>query len=68
MKRLEAYTHKDNLSSTKLLLKYNFMMDTNKVDEINPDNNIYFLSLPTSSLALLTFAPMAEDLSIVVRP
>ena len=48
MKRLEAYTHKDNLSSTKLLLKYNFMMDTNKVDEINPDNNIYFLSLPTS--------------------
>ena len=48
MKRLEAYTHKDNLSSTKLLLKYNFIMDTNKVDEINPDNNIYFLSLPTS--------------------
>ena len=48
MKRLEAYTHKDNLSSTNLLLKYNFIMDTNKADEINPDYNIYFFSLPTS--------------------
>ena len=30
MKRLGAYTHKDNLSSTKLLLKYNFIIKTIK--------------------------------------
>ena len=43
MKRLEAYSHKENLSSTKLLLKYNFILEPNKIDEHNASNVIYFL-------------------------
>ena len=46
MKRLEAYSHKENLSSTKLLLKYNFILEPNKIDEHNASIVIYFLPLP----------------------
>ena len=33
---LEAYTHKDNLASTKLLLKYGFVHDKDRKDPENP--------------------------------
>ena len=42
---LEAYTHKDNISSTKLLLKNQFSHDPLRKDPDNPDIIIFLLSL-----------------------
>ena len=40
---LDAYTHKDNLASTKLLLKHGFVHDEKRKD---PDNMIFSLAKP----------------------
>ena len=40
---IEAYTHKKNNSSTKLLLKYNFKQDVERIDKENSDNIIFTL-------------------------
>lgn len=40
---LEAYSHKDNSASTKLLLKNGFELETGKNDPDNKNNLIYFL-------------------------
>jgi ribosomal-protein-alanine N-acetyltransferase len=47
LKTLEAYTHKDNESSTRLLLKNNFKLDASKKDEYNTDYVIYILRNPS---------------------
>jgi ribosomal-protein-alanine N-acetyltransferase len=41
---IEAYTHKENDSSTKLLQKYNFKQDAERIDKENNDNIIFTLS------------------------
>jgi ribosomal-protein-alanine N-acetyltransferase len=41
---IEAYTHKNNNNSTKLLLKYNFKQDVERVDKENSDNIIFTLT------------------------
>ena len=41
---LEAYTHKKNQSSTKLLQKYNFVLETERKDKENSDNIIFKLT------------------------
>ncbi|MEP6628081.1 MAG: GNAT family N-acetyltransferase [Ginsengibacter sp.] len=38
---IEAYTHKDNLKSTSLLLKNNFSIDSVRKDEENINNDIF---------------------------
>jgi [ribosomal protein S5]-alanine N-acetyltransferase len=43
LKTLEAFTHRDNLKSRKLLEKFNFKL-TDKTDNKNPNNVIYSLS------------------------
>ena len=41
---IEAYTHKDNDDSTKLLQKYNFTQDAERIDKENSDNIIFRLT------------------------
>lgn len=41
---IEAYTHKDNLKSTSLLLKNNFSIDSTRKDEENMNNVIFVLT------------------------
>ena len=41
---IDAYTHKDNDESTKLLHKYDFQLDEERVDEENSDNIIFTLT------------------------
>jgi len=41
---MEAYTHKKNHSSTKLLQKYNFVQDAERIDKENSDNIIFKLT------------------------
>jgi ribosomal-protein-alanine N-acetyltransferase len=41
---IEAYTHKKNNDSTKLLQKYNFIQDAERIDKENTDNIIFTLS------------------------
>ncbi len=41
---IEAYTHKNNNNSTKLLQKYNFKQDAERIDEENSDNIIFTLT------------------------
>ena len=41
---IEAYTHKKNDDSTKLLRKYNFKLEANRVDKENIDNIIFTLT------------------------
>jgi len=43
LKTIDAFTHKDNQSSTKLLQKFNFVK-TGIIDEINPDLMVFRLS------------------------
>ena len=40
---IEAYTHKKNNNSTKLLQKYNFKRDAERIDKENSDNIIFTL-------------------------
>ncbi len=41
---IEAYTHKNNNDSTKLLQKYNFNQDAERIDKENSDNIIFTLT------------------------
>ena len=41
---IEAYTHKNNNDSTKLLQKYNFKQDAERIDKENRDNMIFTLT------------------------
>jgi ribosomal-protein-alanine N-acetyltransferase len=41
---IEAYTHRENLSSTRLLEKNKFRLDPTKVDEGNTNNIVYRLT------------------------
>jgi len=41
---IEAYTHKDNNDSTKLLQKNNFIHDAERIDKDNSDNIIFRLT------------------------
>ena len=41
---LEAYTHKDNLASTRVLLKHHFVLQPDRRDSENDDLRIYTLS------------------------
>jgi ribosomal-protein-alanine N-acetyltransferase len=41
---IEAYTHKKNDDSTKLLQKYNFKLDAGRIDKENSDNIIFTLT------------------------
>ena len=48
LNKIEAYTHKENLSSTKLLEKFNFVRDTHEESKIdftveNPNTVVYSL-------------------------
>ena len=43
LKSIEAYTHKDNDDSTKLLQKFNFKLDDGRIDEENVENIIFKL-------------------------
>ena len=43
---LKAYTHKDNLASTKLLLKHGFVRDEERKDLENPCTIIFSLARP----------------------
>src|SRR4029450_660708 len=43
---LEAYTHRDNLASTKLLLKHGFVHDEERKDPENPYQMIFSLAKP----------------------
>jgi ribosomal-protein-alanine N-acetyltransferase len=42
--KVDAYTHKENKSSEKLLLMNRFELNTDKIDAENPDNLIFSLS------------------------
>ena len=46
--RLEAFTHKDNLASTKLLLKHGFVHDVTRKDPENFSGMIFFLTKPAA--------------------
>ena len=46
---IEAYTHKDNKSSKKLLERNRFKLVVNKKDKHNQDNIIYKLKKPVAS-------------------
>ena len=41
---IEAYTHKNNNNSTKLLQKYNFKQDAERIDKENSENIIFTLT------------------------
>lgn len=47
LKAIEAYTHRGNLASTKLLEKHRFRLEENRKDDDNPDNIIFRLSNPS---------------------
>ena len=40
--RLEAFTHRENSASTKLLLKHRFVLDEGRKDDDNPNIIIYY--------------------------
>jgi len=42
---IEAFVHKDNLKSIRILKKNNFILDKNKVDKENINNIIYTLKI-----------------------
>jgi ribosomal-protein-alanine N-acetyltransferase len=44
LETIEAYTHKNNNNSTKLLQKYNFKQDVERIDKENIDNIIFALT------------------------
>lgn len=44
LKKIEAYTHKNNDNSSKLLQKYNFKLDEERKDKENSDNIIFTLT------------------------
>ncbi|MCX6150668.1 MAG: GNAT family N-acetyltransferase [Ignavibacteriales bacterium] len=44
LKKIDAYTHKDNSRSTRLLEKNNFTLDLERKDEENLNNIIYSLT------------------------
>ena len=46
LQALEAFTHKDNSRSLKLLFKHNFQLDGNRKDEENESNRILILNGP----------------------
>jgi len=46
LNEIDAYTHKENLSSTKLLLKNGFIRDSERFDKENADN-IFFTKART---------------------
>lgn len=46
--RLEAFTHKDNLASTKLLLKHGFVHDETRNTPENSSGMIFFLTKPAA--------------------
>ena len=41
---IDAYTHQNNDNSTKLLQKYNFKLDRERIDKANSDNIIFTLT------------------------
>lgn len=43
LKRIEAFTHGDNLSSVKLLKRHGFVLEADQKDEGDPENVIYSL-------------------------
>ena len=44
IKRIEAYSHRENISSRKLLERNKFKLDPTKKDRSNPDYVVYFLT------------------------
>jgi len=46
LKRIDAYTHKDNLASTKLLQKHNFHLISDRKDDENENSIIFSLYNP----------------------
>ena len=46
LQTIEAYTHKNNLGSSRLLKKHQFDVLANKKDPYQPDNIVYALSTP----------------------
>ncbi|PKP13223.1 MAG: GNAT family N-acetyltransferase [Bacteroidetes bacterium HGW-Bacteroidetes-3] len=49
--KIEAFTHKENESSLKLLLKNNFQFIENRKDEDNPNNIIFEIEKPAINKA-----------------
>ncbi len=47
IENLEAFTHKENIKSIRLLEKFNFRLIENKFDNNNPNNVIYGLRKPS---------------------
>ena len=43
---IEAYTHKENMPSKKMLAKFQFQYVPDKVDTHNENNEVYSLQLP----------------------
>ncbi|PCH66465.1 MAG: GNAT family N-acetyltransferase [Bacteroidetes bacterium] len=43
LNKIEAYTHKDNVSSTRMLIKNNFKQAPDRIDLDNSNNLIYYL-------------------------
>ncbi len=46
LKKIEAFTHRDNHKSTTLLLKYNFKHDVGRKDKDNKNNIIFSITKP----------------------
>ena len=46
LKKIEAFTHKDNIKSTTLLLKNNFKYDAGQKDKDNKNNIIFTITKP----------------------
>ncbi len=44
LKKIDAYTHKENIGSLKLLEKNNFKLEPNRIDQENANNIIYTLT------------------------
>ncbi len=44
LKTIEAFTHKDNVASTRMLTKNNFVHARDRVDKDNSNNHIYSLT------------------------
>ncbi len=59
---IEAYTHKSNIQSTKLLLKNNFTQDVERKDKENRFNNIYSLTRQHWMASRLKTKPVANNL------
>jgi ribosomal-protein-alanine N-acetyltransferase len=43
LRRIEAYTHHDNIPSIRLLEKFGFRPDPDQKDSEDPDNRVYYL-------------------------